>query len=112
METNQQPTELINSTISALTDGGITSIVPTDGVSLINSWLSVLGNSPATQQIHTSLDELKSQLESGYPDAVTVRNIILDLSEQLNVQASGAAQEYREPLRNLSNTILGFGNSL
>lgn len=112
METNQQPTELIDTTVSALTDGGITSIVPTDGVSLINSWLKVLGESPATQQIHTSLEELKSQLESGYPDPVTVRNIIFDLSEQLNVQASSAAHEYREPLRKLSDAIQGFASSL
>ncbi|GAB3261073.1 hypothetical protein GCM10027347_25870 [Larkinella harenae] len=108
----QQPTELINTTIAALNDGGVTSIVPVDGLSLINNWLEMLDDSVSNQQVVTSLEELKSQLESEDPDPVTVKTILLDLSEQLNVQASNNESDFREPLRNLSNAIQTLASSL
>jgi hypothetical protein len=107
-----QSIDLIQSTITSLTEGGVTSIVPTDGASLIDNWLDLLDHSPATQQVRTSLEELKSQLDSGYPDATTVRTILLDLSEQLSVQASNAEHDLRAPLRDLANAIQGFATSL
>lgn len=108
----QQPTDLINTTISALNDGGVTSIIPVDGLSLIDNWLETLDDSAGNQQVVTSLRELKSQLESDNPDTITVKTILLDLSEQLNVQASSADADVREPLRNLSNAIQTLASSL
>ncbi|GAB3319685.1 hypothetical protein GCM10027299_12440 [Larkinella ripae] len=108
----QQPTELIHTTISALNDGGITSIIPVDGLSLIDNWLGQLDGSPANQQVVTSLSDLKSQLESDNPDTITVKTILLDMSEQLNVQASSTEPDFREPLRNLSNAIQTLASSL
>ncbi|RAJ94045.1 hypothetical protein LX87_03929 [Larkinella arboricola] len=108
----QQPTELIHTTISALNDGGVTSIVPVDGLSLIDNWLETLDDSAGNQQVVTSLQELKSQLESDAPDPVTVKTILLDLSEQLNVQASNSDASIHEPLRDLSNAILTLATSL
>lgn len=113
MATEQQ-TSLINTTISALNDGGITSIVPVDGPELIDQWIQTLERSPspATEQVLTSLTELKSQLESEYPDPTSVKTILLDMSEQLNVLASNINSEFREPLRNLSNAIQTLASAL
>ncbi|GAB3918890.1 hypothetical protein [Larkinella terrae] len=110
--TEQSFTDLIQTTASALNDGGITSIVPVDGPVLINQWLEKLDRSPANQQVVTSLEELKSQLESEEPDTVTVKAILLDMSEQLSVLASNADSDFRVPLRNLANAIQTLATSL
>ncbi|WP_234735219.1 hypothetical protein [Tellurirhabdus bombi] len=109
---NQPTNELIDATVSSLNDGGVTSLVPTDGQSLISNWLRVLGDSPQTQQIKISLEELKSQLESGYPDPTTVRAILLDLAEQTDVVTNNADPEVRDQLRPLVDAIQQFGNAL
>ncbi|MGA0559551.1 hypothetical protein ACO2Q8_23025 [Larkinella sp. VNQ87] len=108
----QHLSELIHTTVAALNDGGVTSIVPVDGPALIDRWLGQLDDSPANQQVVTSLHELKSQLESNEPDPVTVKAILLDLSEQLSVRASSVDADFREPLRNLADAILTLATSL
>ncbi|GAB3907417.1 hypothetical protein GCM10028803_41120 [Larkinella knui] len=112
--TTEQSSELINTTISALNDGGITSIVPVDGPELIDQWIETLERSPSpsTQQVLTSLTELKSQLESEYPDPTSVKAIMIDMSEQLSVLASNDGSDFHEPLRNLSNAIQTLASSL
>jgi len=111
MDTN--PTQnLIDNTVSALSDGGVTSIVPTDGPLLIDYWIDVLAEAPQSRQLRTSLQELRSQLESGSPDAMTVRTIMLDLSDQLSVVTQNAPPELRDQLRPLAEAVHVFAVSL
>ncbi|WP_266363872.1 hypothetical protein [Tellurirhabdus rosea] len=110
---DSNPTQdLINNTVSALNDGGVTSIVPTDGPLLIDYWIDVLAEAPQSQQLRISLQELRSQLESGNPDAVTVRTIMLDMSDQLSVVAQNSQPDIRDQLRPLAEAVHVFAISL
>ncbi|WP_128545802.1 hypothetical protein [Larkinella soli] len=108
----EQPTELITTTVTSLNDGGITSIIPPDAFPLLDQWLDTLEPSGQTQQIITSLNDLKSQIDSGNPDAVVVRTILLDLSDQTSVLASNADADLRRPLADLADAIQTLATSL
>jgi len=113
MAADAQTSELIETTVSSLSTGGVTSLIPTEAPGLIDNWLDTLGDEANVRQVRTSLEELRSQLDSGYPDPMTVRTIMLDLADQLNVIATNHQDPVlREQLRPLSEVLLNFGNAL
>ncbi len=112
MEPNQQTTQLLSQTISTF-NGGVQAISPTDGISLIDNWISALHSGNAsTNPIANTLSELKAELQRDSPDSETIRTIL----EQLSVQAKGAGETAdgaaKSSLTELSQALQSFGQQL
>jgi hypothetical protein len=112
MQTNQQTTQLLNRTIETF-NGDAQVISPTDGVSLIDNWISALHSGDAsTNPIASTLSELKAELQRGNPDSESIRTFL----EQLATQAQQAG-ETTEPaaqsvLNELAMALQSFGQQL
>jgi hypothetical protein len=72
----QHAANLADVTINAF-NGDVASISITDGISLIDSWVSILrDHDQATSAIADGLTELKAELQSGNPDGSQVRQLL------------------------------------
>ncbi|WP_019989744.1 hypothetical protein [Rudanella lutea] len=112
MQPNQQTTQLLNQTIDTF-NGDVQAISPTDGVSLIDNWISALHSGDAsTNPIASTLSELKVELQRGNPDAQTIQALLEQLANQANEAgevADGAAQS---ALTELSSALQSFSQQL
>jgi len=81
-------------------EGSSATASPTDGVQLINKWLTVLegDNSRKTVNIEEKLKELRGQLQFTNPDADRVRELLMSLAEHTNQIAQGS--DLQEPTIN------------
>ncbi|GAB3319693.1 hypothetical protein GCM10027299_12460 [Larkinella ripae] len=109
---NQQATNLISSTVDTF-NGETTSISTTDGISLIDHWLTALRSgdiSDQTSPIANTLSELKSQLQEGDPDSGQIKGILNELAEQTE-QAAQSAEDDKVKLQldQLVQTLRDFG---
>ena len=114
MNPNQQTTQLIDRTIQAF-NGDVIAISPTDGITLIDRWISALHSGDAsTNPIASALSELKMELQRSNPNIAQVESILVDLADQAQKAAQkvdGATQsalmELSSSLKSLSDQISG-----
>ncbi|WP_460957591.1 hypothetical protein [Spirosoma litoris] len=108
MTQNQHASNLIDITVKVF-NGDVASVSQTDGLSLVNSWLSFLqaaneGNNP----IVDTLSKLKSELQSDNPNGEQVQQMLealIDLTKQTTGSVDGADQS---KLNTLVDALQGF----
>ncbi|GAB3261058.1 hypothetical protein GCM10027347_25840 [Larkinella harenae] len=109
---NQQAVNLIHSTVNTF-NSDTTSVSPTDGISLIDHWLSALRSEDAgasTDPLADTLSELKSQLMAGDTDTGQIRALLDQLAEQTEQVAQSADDDkIKQQLDSLVQTLRDFG---
>jgi hypothetical protein len=112
MEPNQQTTQLLHQTIDTF-NGGVQTISPTDGVSLIDNWISALHSGDAsTNPIASTLNDLKIELQRGNPDSETIRSFLDQLSTQAKHVGETATGNAQSALDDLSEALQSFSQQL
>ncbi|GAB2518831.1 hypothetical protein [Spirosoma aerophilum] len=112
MAMNQHASNLINLTVNAF-NGETAAISPTDGISLIDSWLSFLqAEGPKDSPIVDALGNLKVELQSGNPNGEHVERILKALSDQTKQTTSSADADNKPRLTTLSEALQGFSQQL
>ena len=105
MALNQHASNLIDLTIKAF-GGNSTSISPTDGISLIDSWIGFLQTDDQQNSAVTNgLNELKAELQSGSPDGTSIQKILNDLVNQTNQLINAADMENKPELNSLTDAL-------
>ena len=112
MAINQHASNLINITVKAF-NGDVTSISPTDGISLIDSWISFLKS--ADQSANSLVDgliELRTELQSGNLDGARIQQILSSLSQQTTQLTSSADSDSKPRLTTLSDALQSFSDQV
>ncbi len=108
MTSQNSASALTEQTVKALS-GQATSVSPTDGASLIDSWIGSLGgNSP----LASNLNSLKSALQSNSPDGSKISSLLMSLSEQTTTAASQAGGDAQGSLQKLASSLKSFGQQI
>lgn len=108
MTTQQDASALTDQTVQAL-QGSADSVSPTDGVTLINSWVSTLGeDSP----LAADLMSLQDELQSSSPDSSTISSLLMSLSQQTSAAASQAGGGAQGSLQQLASALESFGKQI
>jgi len=112
MAINQHASNLIDITASAF-NGDVISISPTDGLSLVDSWISFLkSDGQETNPITNQLTELKAELQESNLNGARIQEILNDLVGQ-TTQLAGSAEEDNKPrLTTLAEALQGFNEQL
>lgn len=105
---NQGASALIDQTVQALS-GSPSDVSPTDGASVIDSWISTLGSD---SPVASSLSSLKQALQSGSPDGDEISSMLMDLSEQTQSAASSADGATQSSLQQLASSLRSFSQQL
>lgn len=112
MQPNQQTAQLLTQTIETF-NGDTQAISATDGVALIDNWISALHSGNAsTNPIANTLSELKMELQRGNPDSETIRAILDQLSMQAKQAGDTADADGRSSLTELSEALQSFSQLL
>ncbi|SFD79752.1 hypothetical protein [Spirosoma endophyticum] len=112
MAINQHASNLVDLTARAF-NGNVTSISPTDGISLIDSWITFLkSDDQAGNSVATTLNELKTELQSDNPDGAHVQQILADLASQTKEIATSADSDSKPELNTLAKTLEGFSQQI
>lgn len=112
MAINQHAFNLVDTTVNTF-NGGAVSVSPIDGISLIDSWISVLPmNEQATDSIATKLNDLRTELRSGSPDGSHIQQLIKDLAHQAKQAADTADSAVQTKLKPLVDSLEGFSQRL
>lgn len=108
MTSQNDASALAEQTVQALS-GSPTSVSPTDGASLIDSWIDSLGeSSPLTGE----LSSLKNALQSDAPDSSEISSILISLSQQTAAAASQAGGDAQGSLQQLASALESFGKQV
>lgn len=109
---NQQATNLISSTVDTF-NGETTSISTTDGISLIDHWLTALrseDDDASMNPIANTLSALKAQLLEGNPDTTQIKTHLNDLAEHTQQAAQSVDDDkVKLQLDQLVQTLRDFG---
>lgn len=107
---NQQAVNLIHSTVESF-NINTTSVSPTDGISLIDHWISALRSEEAsTTPIANTLSELKNELQEGNTDTGQIRTLLNQLADQTEQVAQSADDDkVKQQLDQLVQTLRDFG---
>lgn len=112
MAINQHASNLVDLTAKAF-NGNVTSISPTDGISLIDSWITFLkSDDQAGNSVATPLNELKTELQSDNPDGVRVQQILADLASRTKQIATSADSDSKPRLNTLAEALEGFSQQI
>lgn len=114
MALDQHAANLVDTTINAF-NGDATSVSPTDGISLIDSWISTLRNGDGGQDTDSAVDalsELKTELQSGNPDGARIQQILDDMANQVKQTATSADADLKTTLSSLADALRGFSKQL
>lgn len=96
MAINQHASNLIDITASAF-NGDVSSISPTDGLSLVDSWISFLkSDGQENNPITSRLTELKTELQESNLNGARIQDILNDLVGQ-TTKVAGSAEADNKP---------------
>ena len=79
MESHEEATDLLDTTMVTLTTE-VNDLTPQSGKGVIDHWIGTLSESENTKEVVVLLQQLKTQLESGAPNAGEIQQILLELS--------------------------------
>lgn len=105
------PTD-IQTTIDALA-GDLSTLDASDGLGLIESWLSDLENADwrGAKTLHADLVSLRHQLESDAPDASRISELLVKMGESTERAAPDSGQ-VGEQVTKLASTLMDAGKRL
>ena len=108
---DQSTSALFSQTTSAL-NSSPSSVQPQDGVSLIDSWISVLGDHPVV----VDLKSLKDALQDSQPDGAKIASMLDGMGEKARMagQSSDAPipQDVQDSLKSLAEGLKSFSQQL
>lgn len=112
MAINQHASNLIDITAKAF-KCDVISISPTDGLSLVDSWISFLKSdgqedNPVTNQ----LTELRTELQESNLNGARIQDILNDLVGQTTQLADSAEADNKPRLTTLADALQGFNQQL
>lgn len=109
---SQFASALIDETVQTF-NGGVTTVSPTDGINLIDHWISALhsGDNSTNPVAHT-LSELKMQLQDGSPNSGAILGLIQELADQTHQAAQQVDGDEQQALAELASSLRGFGQQL
>ncbi|RYF75532.1 MAG: hypothetical protein EOO39_06780 [Cytophagaceae bacterium] len=111
-ESSQFATALINETVTTFS-GGAETVSSTDGISLIENWISALhSGDESTNPIAHTLSELRMQLQNGTPNVGQIQTILEELTEQTRNAAKSVDGGEQMSLIELSDALKGFSERL
>ena len=111
-ESSQFATSLINQTVNTF-NGGAETVSATDGISLIENWISALhSGDESTNPIAQTLSELRMQLQGGTPNVGQIQDILGELNTQIREMAKTVDGGEQMSLVELSEALTGFGERL
>jgi hypothetical protein len=111
-ETTQHAANLADVTIKAF-NSDVASISITDGISLIDSWISILrDHDQATNAIADGLSDLKVELQSGSPDGTQIQRILTDLVSQTKQVSDSNDTKGETKVNALIEALEGFNQQL
>lgn len=112
MAINQHASNLIDITASAF-NGEVISISPTDGLSLVDSWISFLkSDGQENKPITNRLTELRTELQESNLNGARIQEILNDLVGQTTQLADSAGEDSKPRLTTLAETLQGFNRQL
>lgn len=109
---SQFATALIEETVQTF-NGDVTTVSPTDGVNLIDHWISALhSGDESTNPVAHTLSELRMQLQEGTPNGGTIQSLIQELADQTHQAAQHVEGSEQQALAQLAAAMRGFGQHL
>jgi len=112
MAINQHASNLINITVSAFSSD-VASISPTDGLSLVDSWISFLkSDGQEDNPITNHLTALRTELQKSNLDGARIQEVLNDLVGQTTQLADSAEADNKSGLTTLSDALKGFNQQL
>lgn len=105
---NQGTSALVDQTVQALS-GSATAVSPTDGTSLIDSWISALGSD---SEVSDSLSDLKAALQGGSASGADIQDMLTDLADQTETASEDADSSQQSSLQNLASSLRSFAQQL
>lgn len=112
MAINQHASNLIDITVSAF-NSDVASISPTDGLSLVDSWLSFLkSEGQEDNPITNQLTALRTELRESNLDGPRIQEVLNDLVGQTTQLANSAEADNKPGLTTLSDALQGFNQQL
>lgn len=111
-ESSQFATALVNETVNTFS-GGAETVSPTDGISLIENWISALhSGDESTNPIAHTLSELRMQLQNNTPNVGQIQSLLDELTEQTRNVARSVDGGEQMSLIELSDALKGFSQRL
>ncbi len=111
-ESSQFATALINETVNTFS-GGAETVSPTDGISLIENWISALhSGDESTNPIAHTLSELRMQLQDNSPNVGQIQTILEELTDQTRNVARSVDGGEQMSLLELADSLKGFSERL
>lgn len=108
---SQFATELIDETVQTF-NGDVTAISPTDGISLIEHWISALhSGDETTNPIAHTLSELRIELQ-GRMNKGQIQSTIQELADQTKAASQGVDGPEQTSLAQLAAALQTFGQQL
>ncbi|AKD57650.1 hypothetical protein [Spirosoma radiotolerans] len=112
MAINQHASNLIDITAKAF-NGDVISISPTDGLSLVDSWISFLkSDGQENNPITNRLTELRTELQESNLNGARIQDILNDLVGQTTQLADSAEADNKPRLTTLAEALQGFNEQL
>ncbi|GAB4021806.1 hypothetical protein [Spirosoma koreense] len=111
MALDDHASNLINITVKAF-NGDVTSISPTDGLSLVDSWVSFLDADESGKALVGELRELKAELQSGNLDGASIQQILKNLTAQTKQITDSADRDSQPKLNTLSGALQSFSQQV
>ena len=112
MAINQHASNLIDITVSAF-NSDVASISPTDGLSLVDSWISFLkADGQEDTPVTNHLTALRTELQESNLDGARIQEILNDLIGQTTQLADSAEADNKPGLTTLSDALQGFNQQL
>lgn len=105
---NQGTSALLDQTVQALS-GSATAVSPTDGTSLIDSWISALGSD---SPVADTLSDLKTAIQGGDASGADIQDMLTDLADQTQSAAASADSSTQSSLQSLAASLKSFGKQL
>ena len=108
---SQFASELLSETVQTF-NGDVTAISPTDGVALIENWISALhsGNETTNPIAHT-LSELRMELQGGM-NSSQIQSTLQELADQTKAASQGVGGPEQDSLAQLASALQTFGQQL
>ncbi len=108
---SQFASELIDETVQTF-NGDITAISPTDGVSLIEHWISALhSGDETTNPIAHTLSELRIELQ-GRMNTGQIQSTLQELADQTKAASQGVNGPEKDSLTQLASALQTFGQQI
>jgi uncharacterized coiled-coil DUF342 family protein len=108
---NKKLDSLFDSTAQTL-DGGLDSIQPKAGATLINDWIMALKKEDGTESIAGHLQELHDELSAKEADGKKIHAAIKKLADETAKLAKTVDEEHRDELKELADTLKEFNKDV